>query len=280
MQCQIGKINTLEVVREKEFGVYLEAGNLGQILLPKRYIPKGCKIGGQLDVFVYLDSEDQLIATTETPKVQVGQFAGLKAVAVNSVGAFFDWGLPKDLLVPFSKQKNTVSVGETHLLFVYLDVETNRIVATTKVDALLNREEPPYRTGDQVSLIIGDRTDIGFKCIVDQRFWGVLFFADVPDRVFKGQKLEGFIKRVREDGKIDLSLQQTGYQKVTDILDDIVAYLEKNGGSMAITDKSNPEDIKRAFGVSKATFKKALGALYKDKKVTLAPGSVSLAKKS
>ncbi|RDL46142.1 GntR family transcriptional regulator [Marinomonas piezotolerans] len=276
MPANIGRMNTLRVLKEKDFGVYVDGEQLGEILLPKRYVPKGLKVGQEVDVFIYLDSEDELIATTIVPDVEVGQFAGLPVVAVNQVGAFFDWGLPKDLLVPFSQQKVRVEEGERHLLFVYLDQVTNRIVATTKVDALLNREEPPYRTGDKVDIIIGDKTNIGFKCIVDSRFWGVLFFQDAVGQVRKGDKMPAFIKRVRDDGKIDLSIQQTGYKKVTGILEDIVEYLEKNNGEMTVTDKSSPQEIFRIFNVSKATFKKALGALYKDQKIELSKDKVRL----
>lgn len=278
MPTNIGRMNNLRVVKEKDFGVYLDGDQLGEILLPKRYVPKGLRVGDQVDVFIYLDSEDELIATTIEPKVQVGEFAALKAVAVNQVGAFFDWGLSKDLLVPFSQQKNRVEEGQTHLLFVYLDHTTNRIVATTKVDPLLNREEPPYRPGDKVQIIVGDRTDIGFKCIIDSRFWGVLFFQDVIGHVRKGDKLSAFIKRVREDGKIDLGMQPVGYKKVTGILEEILDYLERHGGEMALTDKSSPEAIFAQFKVSKATFKKALGALYKDKKIALSKDKVTLSK--
>lgn len=279
MSVSIGRRNRLTVVKEKEFGLYLDGQNFGDILLPKRDVPKGTKIGQSLEVFVYLDSEDRLIATTQFPKVEVGQFAALKAVAVNAIGAFFDWGLPKDLLVPFSQQKKRVEEGETHLLFTYLDQSTNRIVATTKVDALLNRDPIPYKVGNKVNILIGDKTDIGFKCIVDSRFWGVLFYEDAFRQVGKGQILPGFIKRIREDGKIDLSLQEVGYKKVTNILDQIVDYLEQHYGEMAITDKSSPDVIYAEFKVSKATFKKALGALYKDKKVLLSKEKVTLLKK-
>ena len=278
MPTNIGRMNRLRVVKEKDFGVYLDADQLGEILLPKRYVPNGLRIGDELEVFVYLDSEDELIATTLVPKVQVGEFAGLRAVSVNQVGAFFDWGLPKDLLVPFGQQKTRVEEGQAHLLFVYLDQTTNRIVATTKVDRLLNRDEPSYRTGEQVDIIIGDRTDIGYKCIVDSRYWGVLFFQDVVGRVYKGDHLKAFIKRVREDGKIDLSLQQTGYKKVTGLLEEIIEHMEQNGGEMPLTDKSAPDTIFKTFKVSKATFKKALGALYKDQKVILSKDKTMLKK--
>ncbi|GAB3483715.1 CvfB family protein [Marinomonas epiphytica] len=269
MAVQIGRLNSLKVVKEKDFGVFLDGEALGEILLPKRYVAKGTKVGDVLEVVIYLDSEDKLIATTEIPKVQVGQFAALKAVAVNQVGAFFDWGLPKDLLVPFSQQKNRVEEGETHLLFAYLDQHTNRIVATTKVDPLLNREEAPYRVGDKVSIIVGDKTNIGFKCVIDHRFWGVLFFDDAFRPLRKGEVTTAYIKQMREDGKIDLSLQEVGYKKVKNILDDILAHLEKNGGESPLTDKASPDAIYAVFKVSKATYKKALGALYKDKKISL-----------
>ena len=275
MTANIGRLNTLRVVKEKDFGVYLDAGQLGEVLLPRRYVPKDLKIDQQIEVFIYLDSDDKLIATTDLPKAQVGEFAALTAVAVNQVGAFFDWGLPKDLLVPFSQQKNRVEEGETHLLFIYLDQFTNRIVATTKVDALLNREEAPYRVGDKVSIIIGDKTNIGFKCVIDNRFWGVLFFDDAFRQLRKGEKTTGFIKQMREDGKIDISLQEVGYKKVKNILDDILEYLDKQGGESPLTDKASPEAIYAVFKVSKATYKKALGALYKDKKILLSKEKIT-----
>lgn len=278
MPTNIGRINRLRVVKEKDFGVYLDAEQLGEILLPKRYVPNGLRIGEEVDVFIYLDSEDELIATTLIPKVQVGEFAALRAIAVNQVGAFFDWGLAKDLLVPFSQQKTRVEEGQVHLLFVYLDQITNRIVATTKVDPLLNRQEPEYRTGEQVDIIVGDRTDIGYKCIVDSRYWGVLFFQDLVGRVYKGDHMKAYIKRVREDGKIDLSLQQTGYKKVVTILDQIMEHLEQNDGEMYLTDKSAPDAIFKEFKVSKATFKKALGALYKEQKINLGKDKITLKK--
>lgn len=275
MATQIGRLNTLRVVKEKEFGVYLDADILGEILLPKRYVPKQVEIGQEIEVFVYLDSDDKLIATTDFPKAQVGEFAALKSVAVNQVGAFFDWGLPKDLLVPFSQQKNRVEEGETHLLFIYLDQITNRIVATTKVDPLLNREDAPYRVGDKVSVVIGDKTNIGFKCIIDNRFWGVLFFEDAFRQLYKGEKATAYIKQMREDGKIDLSLQEVGYKKVRNILDDVLDYLDAQGGESDLTDKASPEAIYKVFKVSKATYKKALGALYKDKKIALSKEKVT-----
>lgn len=269
MSVSIGRQQRLTIIKEKEFGVYLDAENLGEILLPKRYVPKGSRVGNEVDVFVYLDSEDKLIATTDTAYAQVGEFAGLKCVACNSVGAFFNWGLPKDLLVPFNQQKNTIEEGQTHLLFVYLDQNTNRPVATTKIDPLLNREKAPYKVGERVNAIIGDKTDIGFKCILDNRFWGVLFFDDAFRQLRKGEKVTAFIKRVREDGKIDISLQEVGYKKVKNILDDILHYLDQHGGEMSLTDKSSPDTIYAVFKVSKATFKKAIGALYKEKKILI-----------
>ncbi|MGB0943881.1 MAG: CvfB family protein [Marinomonas sp.] len=275
MAATIGRQQTLTVIREKDFGVYLDAHQFGDVLLPKRYVPQGTKVGDDLEVFIYLDSEDELIATTLEPKAQVGEFAALTCVANNRVGAFFDWGLPKDLLVPFSQQKNTIEEGETHLMFVYLDQNTNRLVGTTRVDALLNREEPPYRAGDKVQAIIGDKTNIGFKCVINNRFWGVLFFEDAFRQLRKGEKVTAFIKRVRDDGKIDISLQEVGYKKVTGILGDILQYLDDHNGEMPITDKSSPEAIYAVFKVSKATFKKALGALYKDKKILLTKEKVT-----
>ncbi len=275
MAATIGRQQRLTVIREKDFGMYLDAHQFGDVLLPKRYVPAGTKVGDELEVFIYLDSEDELIATTLEPKAQVGEFAALTCVANNRVGAFFDWGLPKDLLVPFSQQKNTIEEGETHLMFIYLDQNTNRLVGTTRVDALLNREEPPYRAGEKVQAIIGDKTNIGFKCVVDNRFWGVLFFEDAFRQLRKGEKVTAFIKRVRDDGKIDISLQEVGYKKVTGILGDILQYLDDHNGEMPITDKSSPEAIYAVFKVSKATFKKALGALYKDKKISLTKEKVT-----
>ena len=277
MATQIGRLNTLRIVKEKDFGVYLDADQLGEILLPKRYVPKGATIDDDVEVFVYLDSDDKLIATTDFPKAQVGEFAALTAIAVNQVGAFFDWGLPKDLLVPFSQQKNRVEEGETHLLFIYLDNITNRIVATTKVDALLNREAAPYRVGDKVSIIIGDKTNIGFKCVIDNRFWGVLFFEDAFRQLRKGEKTTGFIKQMREDGKIDLALQKVGVAKMDDLSSKIIDLLEKKGGFLPLNDKSSPEAIFEAFRTSKGTYKKTIGGLYKQGKIVIEKDGIRLA---
>lgn len=258
----IGRQNRLKVNRLDETGARLEGGRLGEILLPRRYVPEPCQPGDTLDVFVYLDSEDRLIATTETPRAEVGQCAWLKVVAVTPVGAFLDWGLPKDLLVPFAEQTRPMEAGRSYLVRLFVD-NTHRIAASARIDRFLQDEAEGLAAGQKVSLIIADRTDLGVKAIVDHRYWGLIYHDNLFRNVRKGQTLAGYIKRIRDDGKLELSLDQPGYGKVDPVAEKILASLDEAGGFLPLNDKSPPERISAQFHISKGVFKQAIGALFK-----------------
>lgn len=274
----IGKFNTLEVVKRKDFGVYLDAGDLGEVLLPKKDCPEYLDVGHKIQVFLYLDTDDHLIATLDKPLAIVGEFAMLKVSQVNDVGAFLDWGLPKDLLLPYSEQRQRpVEVGKRYLVHLYLDKHTHRIVASSKIDKFLDTTPARYKVGDEVQLIIANRTDLGQKAIIEHKHWGMLFKSDLLKTVYPGQKMKGYIKEVRADGKINLSMQKPGYAKVTDTAGDILALLKDQDGYITINDKSSPEVIYQHFGVSKKAFKMAVGTLLKQGKITIEDGGIRLA---
>lgn len=277
--AEIGKLNELRVVKELDFGIYLDGGDLGEILMPKRYVPEGCKVDDMLEVFIYLDSEDRIIATTEKPYAMVDDFAILKVVAVNSAGAFLDWGLPKDLLVPFSEQRPVMKEGESYVVRIYLDLKTSRLAASSKLDKFLQNKPGSFQQGQEVELLLCDRTDLGWKAIVDNMSWGVLYENEIFQEVKKGQKIKGFIKKIRDDGKIDLCLQKPGYEKVDDISEMIITALKAQGGFIPVTDKSSPEIIQKLFGISKKTYKKAIGAIYKKKLITIEKDGIKLINK-
>lgn len=272
----IGKINKLNVVKQQGADVYLSDGSSGKkVLLADRKLPANCQVGDTLDVFVYVDSEGHLAATTKKPLAEVGDIAWLKVVSLNYVGAFLDWGLPKDLLVPFSEQYHEMEVGRSYLVKVFLD-EQSRIAATTKIDKLLSDESVDFEVGQKVSLIIADRSDLGIKAIINNSHWGMLYENELFRPVKKGQKMEGYIKQIREDHKIDLSLHQPGYGKVVSLTDSIIAKLKANNGVLMLSDKSPPEAIYAAFGVSKKVFKQAIGALYKQQLITIDKNGIKL----
>jgi len=272
----IGKINKLDVVKQQGADVYLSDGSSGKkVLLADRKLPANCQVGDTLDVFVYVDSEGHLAATTKKPLAEVGDIAWLKVVSLNYVGAFLDWGLPKDLLVPFSEQYHEMEVGRSYLVKVFLD-EQSRIAATTKIDKLLSDESVDFEVGQKVSLIIADRSDLGIKAIINNSHWGMLYENELFRPVKKGQKMEGYIKQIREDHKIDLSLHQPGYGKVVSLTDSIIAKLKANNGVLMLSDKSPPEAIYAAFGVSKKVFKQAIGALYKQQLITIDKNGIKL----
>jgi len=261
--ADIGKMNVLKVLRSTEFGLFLDGGELGDILLPKRYAADGLKPDDTVEVFVMLDSEDRLTATTLKPHAMVDEFAHLRVVSVTGVGAFLDWGLPKDLLVPFREQKIKMREGESYMVRIYLDRASGRLAATAKLDKFLDKTEANYETGEKVELLVCATTDLGYKVIVNGTHWGLVFRNEVFQPLERGQRLDGFIKQVRDDGKLDLCLQKPGYEKVTLLTDVILDHMKKQGGFMPITGKSSPEEIRALFGVSKKTYKQAIGALYK-----------------
>jgi predicted RNA-binding protein (virulence factor B family) len=270
----IGKRNLLSVVRASAPGLYLDGGELGEILLPGRYIPGNLKPKDKLDVFVYRDSEDRLVATTETPHATVGEFAGLKVISVNErIGAFLDWGLAKDLLLPFREQDIPVRAGQRVVVFVYLDPKTERIVATTRLNRHLNRDTPAYRDGQPVNLLITGKVPPGYTAIVEGAHRGLLYHNNPATPLAIGQRLKGFVRTVRPGGKIDLSLDASGYKRVAPLTQQIVEALENNRGHLPFDDDSSPEAIRQKFCVSKKAFKQALGKLYKARRIRfLNPG--------
>ncbi len=261
--AEIGKINSLRVVKEVDFGLYLDGGEHGEILLPKRYVPENTKPEDVIDVFIYLDSDDRIIATTETPYIKIGEFACLKVVAVRPIGAFLDWGLMKDIFVPFREQKMKMEEGKSYVVTVYLDHETKRLVASAKIEKFLDNLPPAYQPGEEVDLLIASETDLGYNAIINNSHSGVLYKNEVFKPLHRGDKMKGYIKKIREDEKIDLILQKPGYGKVDDISMQIIEVLKKNNGYMPVTDKTDPETIYELFGVSKKTYKKAIGSLFK-----------------
>ena len=271
----IGKLNKLNIVKQQGANVYLDSGTSGKVLLADKKLPENCQVGDTLDVFVYVDSEGHLAATTKMPLAQVDDIAWLKVVSLNYVGAFLDWGLPKDLLVPFSEQHHEMEVGKSYLVKVFLD-DKNRIAATTKIDRFITDESAGFEVGQKVSLIIADKTELGVKAIVNNTHWGMLYQNELFQPVRKGQKLDGYIKQIREDHRIDLSLHQPGYGKVVSLTDTILIKLKANNGVLMLSDKSPPEAIYAAFGVSKKVFKQAIGALYKKKLITIDKNGIRL----
>jgi uncharacterized protein len=277
----IGKRNTLSILRASTPGLYLDGGELGEILLPIRYVPKDLGATVKLDVFVYRDSEDRLVATTETPLAMVGEFACLKVVSVNqNVGAFLDWGLVKDLLLPFREQEFPVRAGERVVVYVCLDEKTNRILATTRLNRHLNRDTPAYRNGQPVNLLITGRTPLGYNAIVENMHRGLLYHDNLATPLATGQKLKGFVRTVRPGGKIDLSLDASGYKRVAALTDQIVQALQRNGGRLTFDDDSSPETIRQKFGVSKKAFKQALGKLYKARCIRFTKPGIQLLENS
>ncbi len=273
----IGKINNLRIVKEVDFGLYLDGGEMGEILIPKRYVPENFEIDSFIDVFIYLDSEDRIIATTETPLAMVGQFAVLEVASVTRFGAFLHWGLPKDLLVPFREQNQKMEVGKSYPVYVYLDLESQRIVASSKVEKFLNNIPVEYEVGEEVDLIIYGKSELGFKAIVDDASTGILYKNEVFQRLKIGDKPKGYIKKVREDEKLDLTLEKPGIERFDINTEKVYTYLKEHGGSISITDKSAPEVIYETFGMSKKNYKKALGALYKKKLIVLNKELIKLA---
>lgn len=273
---ELGKINRLKVVKRVDFGFYLDGGIEGEILLPMKLAPADCKIGDELEVFIYLDSEERLIATTEEPKAKVGDFAFLQVAWVNNFGAFLDWGLLKDLFVPFREQKMKMVKGHSYIVHLHIDEESYRIVASAKIERYFSKEMPPYKSGDTVSIMIWQKTDLGFKVIVDNRFGGLLYDNEVFRNIKTGDKMEAYIKTVRPDGKIDVTLQKQGRAAVSDFSEVLLNHLRNQGGCSPLGDKSPAEEIYTLFGVSKKVFKKAIGDLYKRRLIEVTDAGIKL----
>ena len=276
---EIGKYNTLKIVKDLDFGVYLDGGDGVEILLPARYVPKNVKPGDEVEVFIYHDNEGRLIATTAKPLAQVGEFQFMEVKSVNNTGAFLEWGLMKDLLVPFKEQKMPMREGKWYLVYVHVDHVTGRIVASARVDKYLDNVIPDYSFNQEVDLLVAEETEIGYKVIINNTHWGLVYHSEVFQRLEKGEHVKGYIKEVREDEKIDVSLTPLGYQKVEGISKIILDSLKAQGGYIAVHVKSEPELIYSLFRCSKKAFKQAIGALYKQKIINLETEGIRLINK-
>ncbi len=274
--AELGRFNDLRVTRRADIGAFLDAGELGELLLPRRFAA-GLDAGDAIRVFLYNDSEDRIVATTQTPKVQVGECAYLKVVSRNRVGAFLDWGLPKDLLVPFAEQQKPMREGYSYAVCAYVDRRSNRIVASSRLERHLHRDASRFRPHQPVELLIYDRSDLGFKAIVDNTHLGQLYANETFRRLHYGERIPGFIKQVRSDGKLDLALQLPSQGDRERLGEAILEYLRRNRGISTLTDRSPPDDIYRTFGVSKANYKRALGHLYRQRSIVIERNRIVLA---
>lgn len=273
----IGHLNTLNIVKEVDFGLYLDGGKLGEILLPIRYVPQGSKIGENIEVFLYHDSEDRIIATTETPYAMVGECAYLKCIATNQAGAFLNWGLMKDLLVPFNQQKPPMEVGKSYVVHLYVDDQSGRIAASAKLDRFLFQDcDEDFKIGEAVSLLNANKTELGHKVIINNTHWGLLHEQRLSRPLRRGERFTGYIKNIRDDGKIDVSMHLNIREKLDDTAELILKELSLNANFLPSTDKSSPEDIFSFLSISKGLFKKSIGTLYKKKFIRLESDGIYL----
>ncbi|MGB0743615.1 MAG: CvfB family protein [Opitutales bacterium] len=275
---EIGKFNELTIVDAVEHGLYLDGGELDNILLPQRYVTMDMLVGATLTVFVYCDSEDRLVATTETPKAQVGEFAYLEVLEVKrDVGAFLDWGLSKDLLLPYREQGNfLIQKGDGVVVAIYLDEHTNRIVASTRLHRHISEEPPEYQPNHAVDVLIYGDSPLGYKAIVDKKHRGLLYHSETNDKLEEGDRFTGYVKKVRSGGKIDLRRDPAGYKRVEPLAGQIQEKLDAAGGQLPYNDKSNPESIRETFDCSKKAFKQAIGALYKQRIIRITEEGIEI----
>lgn len=270
---EIGRFNRLRIAKERSVGYFFDGGEAGDILMPKRHQPEQCEVGDELDVFIFLDADERLTATVHVPKAQVGEVAWLKVVDIHRVGAFLDWGVTKDLLVPFREQAEEMQIGKSYLVYILLD-ENQRIIGSSRLDDYLEEvPESNFKTGQEVELTIAHKTERGYKAVVDNAGWGMLYDSEVFQPLKPGQKLKGYIRKQRDDGKLDLSLQRPGYHKgsIEAIAQQILARIKEAGGFLELTDKSPPEVIHAEFQISKKLFKQAVGKLYKERLIMIEP---------
>ena len=272
----IGNYNTLRIIKILSFGAYLDGGEGKEILLPTRYVPDGAQVGDDVEVFIYHDNEGRLIATTLHPNAVVGEFAFMQVKSVNTTGAFLDWGLMKDLLVPYKEQKLTMREGKWYLVYVRLDHVTGRVMASARIEKFLNNIPPKYKFNQEVDLLVADDTEIGYKVIVNNLHWGMVYHNQVFQRLEKGEHLKGYVKEIREDDKLDISLAPLGYQKVDGVAQTILQALQVQNGFLPVHDKSDPEVIYSLFRCSKKAFKQAIGALYRQHRIALEPDGIRL----
>ena len=275
---KIGQYSTLEVVKTLSFGAYLDAGAYGEVLLPKRYVPHGLEAGDELEVFLYCDSEDRVIATTEKPFATLGEIVGLVVKDVAANGAYMDWGLMKDLFVPFREQDEKMQVGKVYIVKILLDEATDRIYATSKIAKYLSETaDDELNENDEVKILVWKQTDLGYKLIVNDLYIGLIFKNEIFQPIKTGQILRGYVKQIREDGKMDIALQKQGYRnQIPDATDIILKKLKETNGYLSLTDNSSPDEIYASLGMSKKAFKRAIGSLYKLRKVVLEEKGIRL----
>jgi len=273
---EMGRINRLRIIRRSDAGVWLDGRERGEIFMPRRYAGKDIMTGDDVDVFIFPDTGNQFLATTKRPYAMIGEYALLTVAAVTPVGAFLDWGLEKDLLVPFSEQKEKMEEGRSYIVHVHLDKRTNRIVASSKLNRFMSKQPAGFAEGQSVDLLICTQTEIGYKAIIDNTRWGILYKNEVFQPLKKGQRLRGFIKNVRDDGKIDLCLQLPGYAQIEGAAEKIIGTLKSQGGFIRVTDKSPSAIIYSMFGMSKKTYKKAIGSLYKRRLIAIEEHGIRL----
>ena len=276
----IGEFNTLTILREKEPGLFLSDEEGNEVLLPNRYVPKEFKIWDKLEVFVYLDNDERLVAVTDRPYITKGDFALLRCNAVTKHGAFLDWGMVKELFCPFKEQAFKMKKGGWYLVYCYLDEETNRLVASSKTNHFLDNKELTVKQFDEVDLIVSHPSEIGMNAIVNKKHLGLIFNDDIFKDLSIGDRLKGIVKKVRPDNKLDISLGQIGYRNIEPNAEAILNELENNSGYLNITDKSSPEDIKEALQMSKKNFKKAVGSLYKQRLIVIEDDGIRLVENS
>ena len=272
----LGHYNKLRIIKRADIGVFLDGDQYGDILLPRKYAPESMRIGDEVEIFLYNDSEDRIIATTLKPKAQVGECAYLKVVSTSRFGAFLDWGLPKDLLVPFSEQQKPMEKGYSYTVYLFVDEETQRIAASTKLEQHLSVDVSSFKPRQEVDLLIYGKSDLGFKAVINGSHLGQLFEGETFQRLHFGEQLKGYIRQVRADGKIDLMLQLPSELTRDDLGNAIIEHLRKNDGVSTLTDKSPPDDIYQVFGVSKASYKKALGQLCRQRTIMIEKHQISL----
>ncbi len=273
---QLGQFCDLEVLRLVSIGAYLEWDNEDGILLPLRYLPSDVAVGDQLRVFVYHDNEGRLICTTLTPLALVGEVALLECVAVSQAGAFMAWGIHKDLFVPFSEQQGRLQEGRQYLIYLYIDHISGKIVGSAKLNKHIGNTLPEQKVGDEVNIVIAEHNDAGYRAVVEGKHWGIIYYDNTPNELYRGDKHKAYIARIREDGRLDLSLRPIGYERTEGDATKLLCLLRQNGGRLPIGDKSPADEVLRRTGLSKKSFKMAVGKLYRDKLVTPSPTSLSL----
>ncbi len=271
----LGKTHSLEINRFVDFGCYVDGKNLGEILVPKRYIAAGKAEGDFIEVFVHTDSEDRIIATDEKPYIEVGQFASLKVIAVNEYGAFMDWGLMKDLFVPFIEQQTKMDIDRMYVVFAYVDSASDRIAASSRLEQFMALGPANYELGEEVDIIVTNKTDLGYKVIINKEHWGLIYTNQVFEKIRIGDKRRAFIQKMRDDDKIDISLRKSGLEHIDDVSELILAALREDE-FIGLHDKSEPDEIKKQFGISKKAFKKAIGGLYKQKLIAIEDNGIRI----